>query len=207
MIAIVDYGLGNLASVLNMLRRVGGDAMVTSSPAAIRSASKLILPGVGAFDAGMRNIRTRGLESILQEMALERRVPVLGVCLGMQLLSHFSSEGIEPGLGWLDAHTLKIEPDSAFPQLRLPHMGWNRVQVVNPAHPLLADSAPPEPRYYFAHSYHVVCRDPGDIVATVTHGAVMTAIVGKGNIMGTQFHPEKSHRFGMALLANFVART
>lgn len=203
MIAVIDYGLGNLASVLNMLRKTGAEAVVTSDPDVIASAGKLILPGVGAFDAGMQQIHARGLRSVLDERAIGRGVPVLGICLGFQLLAQASTEGAEKGLGWIDAASVRLVNDPARPDIRVPHMGWNRLAVRDAVHPLMA-GFDDSPRFYFAHSYHVVCNDSSDVLATVTHGEELVACIAHGNVMGAQFHPEKSHKFGLRLLTNFA---
>ena len=200
MIGIVDYGLGNLASVANMLRRVGATSALVSRPEEIARADKLILPGVGAFDHGMASLEAAGLLDVLNQRVLEARVPVLGLCLGMQLFTRGSEEGKRPGLGWLPAETRRLQP--ADPRLKVPHMGWADVHPVR-SHALLE---PPEPelRFYFVHSYHVVCDTRDAVVAEAEHGQSFCAIACAGNVIGVQFHPEKSHRFGMKLLRNFA---
>ena len=206
MIVIVDYGVGNLASVRNMLKRIGVEALVSGDTAVIRSASKLILPGVGAFDVGMQNLAAKGFIELLRERVLDQGVPVLGICLGMQLLTRSSEEGSLPGLGWIDAHTKKITPEEGGVEtLRVPHMGWNTVDIVNKACPLVQD-LPVDSRFYFVHSYHVDCNDRRDVLGATTYGKPFTSMVWHGNIYGAQFHPEKSHKFGMAVLRNFAER-
>jgi glutamine amidotransferase len=202
MIGIVDCGLGNLASIANMLWRAGYEASISSEPQALLSARKLILPGVGAFDTAMRNLRERGLAEFLEQRVLRDGVPLLAICLGMQLLSRRSEEGLLPGLGWIDAETVRFQSDERHP-LRIPHLGWNEI-VPAQSHPIL-DGLPPEPRFYFVHSYHVRCNDPKNVLATATYGAEFCAAVCRDHIVGTQFHPEKSHRFGLQLLSNFAA--
>lgn len=202
MITIVDYGLGNLSSIKNMLRRLGFEAAISADPAVIERAPKIILPGVGAFDNGMRNIRARGLEAVLNRKALEERVPTLGICLGMQLLSDSSEEGRERGLGWIHGRAVRFSFPEAPARLKIPHMGWNSVSVRSSS--LLVKDFLPEMRFYFVHSYHVVCDEPGDVLLSAEYGGPIAAAVQKGNIMGTQFHPEKSHKFGMILLKNFA---
>jgi glutamine amidotransferase len=204
MIAIVDYGLGNLGSIANMLKKVGAAATITADPAVIRQADRLILPGVGAFDTGMRNLEERGLIPLLNERVLGDEVPILGVCLGMQLLGRRSEEGQLPGLGWLDAAAVRFKFEGVNAHLKIPHMGWNELTVCQP-HPLFADLQE-ESRFYFVHSYHVVCANPANVLARTTYGFDFTSAVVKGNIIGVQFHPEKSHRFGMTLLQNFAER-
>ena len=200
MIAIVAYGMGNTASIRNMLRRVGAPSVITHDPEVIRTADALILPGVGAFDHGMQSIHAMGLTEVLHNAARHQQKPILGICLGMQLMTRGSEEGTRPGLGWIEADTIRFQL-AHWPELKVPHMGWNTTTVHRPGalFPNL-DAA----RFYFVHSYHVVCHNPSDVVATAHHGLDVTAAFQHGPIMGTQFHPEKSHRFGMQLLQNFV---
>lgn len=200
MIAIIDYGMGNVGSIRNMLRRLGAPAVITRSAAEIRSAEKIILPGVGAFDRGMSNIREMGLLPILEEAAFDRHVPVLGICLGMQLLFEKSEEGCLPGLGWIPGQVVRFRSTGA--DLKVPHMGWNSVSVQSVGS--LFDGLEDVARFYFVHSYHVECVDEF-VLAETRHGYDFVSSVGKGNILGTQFHPEKSHRYGLQLLKNFVA--
>lgn len=204
MLVIVDYGLGNLGSIANMAARLGAKPVVSSDPDVIRDAHKLILPGVGAFDRGMQNLRERGLVDVLAEKALEERVPVLGLCLGMHLFTRGSEEGTERGLGWLEADTVRFHFAGNGGSLKVPHMGWSDVTVRRP-HYLFRDGDE-ERRYYFVHSFHVVCSDPELVVGETTHGDPFASVVARDNIVGVQFHPEKSHRFGMALLQNFIDR-
>lgn len=202
MITIVDYGLGNLSSIKNMLRRMGFPSLITGDPEEISRAEKIVLPGVGAFDNGMRNIREKGLETVLRQKALIERVPVLGICLGMQLLCHSSEEGVEPGLGWVDGAVVRIVAEGNGVNLKVPHMGWNTVSIENEC--ALTKGFLPEMRFYFVHSYHAVCDRPGDVVLATDYGTRMVAALRSGNIMGTQFHPEKSHKYGMIVLRNFA---
>jgi glutamine amidotransferase len=202
MVAIVDYGIGNLNSIRNMLNKIGVDCMITSSPEEIRRARKLIMPGIGAFDAGMSRLMASGLIPTLNEKVLNDKTPVLGICLGMQLMTRGSEEGRLPGLGWIQAITRRFDRVSD-PTLKVPHMGWN---VARPAkESVLLQECPEEPRFYFTHSYYVACENPQDQLLTVRHGStVFDAGFEHGNLMGVQFHPEKSHRFGMWFLKNFA---
>jgi len=202
MLVIVDYGLGNLGSIANMASRLGAKPVVSSDPAVLRAADKLILPGVGAFDRGMQNLHERGLVDVLSQKALDERVPVLGLCLGMHLFTRRSEEGSESGLGWLDADTVRFQFAGDGGNLKVPHMGWNEVGGRRPHYLLDDDDA--ERRYYFVHSFHVVCSDPELVVGETMYGYPFSSIVARDNIVGVQFHPEKSHRFGMALLRNFI---
>lgn len=202
MITIVDYGLGNLGSIKNMLRRIGFASEITSDLEKISLAEKLILPGVGAFDNGMKNIRSKGLEPLLRKKVLEDKVPLLGICLGMQLLCDGSEEGKDPGLGWIPGFARKFKFNSDQKSLKIPHMGWNNVQIVGKSD--LVKDFLPEMRFYFVHSYHVVCKNPENLLLTVDYGGYAAAAIMKDNIFGTQFHPEKSHKFGMQLLKNFA---
>jgi imidazole glycerol-phosphate synthase subunit HisH len=204
MIHIADYGLGNPASIVNMLRKAGHEAMVTASADDLKAASKLILPGVGAFDHAMRNLKERDLIDVLTEKALGERVPTLGICLGMQIMTRSSEEGDLPGLGWISAATRRFFfPDAERQDLRIPHMGWNQIGRFDAGHPLLA-GLPAAARFYFVHSYHVTCDEPADVLATAHHGYEFAAIVAHHNIVAVQFHPEKSHTFGLTLLKNFA---
>jgi len=200
MITIIDYGMGNLGSIQNMFKRIGVASEITGDKKRIASASKILLPGVGAFDAAMEKIAETDLLETLNKKALEDKVPVLGICLGMQLLTKRSEEGNLAGLGWIDGETIKFTfTDSS---LKVPHMGWNLIHPVK-ANPLTAD-LPPEPRFYFVHSYYVRANDPDNVLSTTHYGSDFHSIIQHQNIFGAQFHPEKSHKFGMQLLANFA---
>lgn len=200
MIAIVDYEIGNLGAVANMLLRIGAVAEITKDPSRIEQAEKIILPGNGAFDACMRNLRATGLVPLLEERVLTQRVPLLGICVGAQMLGHGSEEGTEPGLGWLD---LQVRRFPALPGLRVPHMGWNEVMLSAPPHPLVRDLQV-DARFYFVHSYYIEPARQEDVLLRAHYGIDFAAGVARGNIAGVQFHPEKSHRFGKHLLLNFV---
>ncbi len=201
MIAVVDYNLGNHGSILNMLRKIGAEAVISSEPDVISKADKIILPGVGAFDHGMANITSLGLIACLQSAALERRVSVLGICLGMHLMTGRSEEGESRGLGWIDGESVRFTFDPQKTGLRIPHMGWNTVSVKK-NDSLFAGLD--EPRFYFVHSYHVSLADQEDTLATTTHGYEFVSAFQRDNLYATQFHPEKSHRFGLGLLKNFA---
>lgn len=202
-ISVVDYGMGNLGSILNMVKKAGGEAEACSDPGAIAAAEKLILPGVGAFDNGMRKLESLGLIQALNTAVLERKVPILGVCLGMQLFTKSSEEGGLPGLGWFDAKTIRFRFEGADAGLKVPHMGWNLIETPRPS-PLFSDMHP-EPSFYFVHSYHVVCARGEDVAATTRYGFRFTSALHRGNIYATQFHPEKSHKYGLKVMANFTA--
>lgn len=200
-IAIPGIPCGNFASVVRMIQKCGGAASIVSSPGNLAHYDKVIIAGVGAFDYGMASLRDGGWTDALYQVAEQRRAPVLGICLGMQLMCASSEEGSLPGLGWIDAEVRRFRPD-ASPGLKVPHMGWNTVRIIKPSE-LLAP-ATEEQRFYFVHSYYATCNDARDVLATAHHGCEFVAAFNKGNVFGVQFHPEKSHRFGMALIRNFV---
>lgn len=201
MIAILDYGMGNVGSIQNMLRKIGARSTVTNRLEEIEAADKLILPGVGAFDVAMENLQRGGFLPVLDHLVRERGRPVLGICLGMQLLTRGSDEGRLSGLGWIDAVTVRFEQPEGE-RLRLPHMGWNNVNVCRD-NALLALEA--EQRFYFVHSYYVRCHQPGDVVAVARYGTEFCAALERGNVYGTQFHPEKSHKYGLGVLTRFAS--
>ncbi len=200
---IVDYGSGNLASVWNMGRKAGGDMRISSSPEEVALADKLILPGVGAFDRAMENLANRGLVEALNHAVITRKVPILGACLGVQLFTRRSEEGTLPGLGWIAADTVRFTIDRDGSGQRVPHMGWNTVEIAKPD-PVTADLGG-DARFYFVHSYHLVCDNPEDVMLWTHYGLRFASAISKENIWGTQFHPEKSHRFGLALMRRFLA--
>ncbi len=200
-VVIIDYGMGNVGSIANMLRKLELPSKITGDPSEIARATRLILPGVGAFDHGMRQLESLGLLSVLHRKALHERVPILGICLGMQLFSRQSEEGRLAGLGWIDADVRRFRSNEAAP-LRVPHMGWNLMTPFQ-AHPVF-QNLNGEWRFYFVHSYHVCCDYSADVAGVTSYGKPFVSAVARENLVGVQFHPEKSHRFGMQLLENFA---
>jgi glutamine amidotransferase len=200
MITIVDYGMGNLGSIQNMFKRIGEDAVITGDLEQVARADRILLPGVGSFDNAMQRINGSGLREILDHKALVERVPVLGICLGMQLLTRSSEEGRLPGLGWVAASARRFP---ALPGLKVPHMGWNVVAPMRDSE--LTRDLSGEVRFYFVHSYCVQVDDAQDEILRAHYGIDFAAAIQRENIFGAQFHPEKSHRFGMQLLRNFAS--
>lgn len=205
MIKVLDYGMGNTASILNMIRKVGGQAELCSSVDGLFDASAIILPGVGSFDNGMSKLVASGILEELTQKVIKEKVPFLGICLGMQLLFDQSEEGQLKGLGWINGEVKRFSFDECLDykkKLKIPHMGWNLINLKKDSE--LMSSIDGENRYYFVHSFHVVCNNHQDILATTNYGYDFTCAVQKNNIYGVQFHPEKSHKFGMALFKNFI---
>jgi glutamine amidotransferase len=201
MIALVDYGLGNIQAFANIYRRLGQDVVVARSSAELRQARKIILPGVGSFDWAMKGLNDSGMRDTLDDLVIGRQVDVLGVCVGMQMMAKRSEEGKMPGLGWIDAEVVRFDDRLFNGPTHLPHMGWNDVC------PVSKDSlfqGLESPRYYFLHSYYVAPAKSSETLAMATYGLEFTAAVRAGNIFGTQFHPEKSHHWGVGLLKNFA---
>jgi glutamine amidotransferase len=198
-IVIVDYGMGNIGSMQNMFRRLGMHVDVSNEPRRIEQATKLILPGVGAFDAAMSRIAELGIGPQLKRRALRDKVPLLGVCLGMQLLVDGSEEGKLAGLGLIPGKAVRFPPADG---LKIPHMGWNEVLHVN-ACPLTANLGD-DARFYFVHSYHVAVDNREHAVLNATYGLTFDAAIQRDNIFGAQFHPEKSHKFGLTFLRAFL---
>lgn len=199
-IALIDYGAGNLRSVANALRAAGaGDVQLCANAADVRAADRIVLPGVGAFGACIAALRgVDGMVDALDARVRADGVPFLGICVGMQLLADTGIEhGSHAGLGWIGGTVAPMEP--ADPTVRVPHMGWNDVHAAR-AHPLVEAG-----EAYFLHSYHLIATDQADVIATSNHGGPITAAVARGNIAGVQFHPEKSQRYGIALLERFLA--
>lgn len=203
MIVIVDYGVGNLASIQKFFKKSRIDAKVGRKPRDVAEADKLILPGVGAFGEGMRKLVASGLLDELNRKVLEDETPVLGICLGMQMLGGSSEEGEAQGLGWIAGRSVRFNFPPEIDQLRVPHVGWNDVELGDC--PLL-EGLPSPASFYFTHSYHLQCDDPATVKGWAEYGLRFAAVVQQGNIYGTQFHPEKSHEAGRAVLKNFVER-
>ena len=203
MVTIIDYDIGNLASIQNMLYKIGySDVTISRDREAIESATRLILPGVGHFDYGMAKIRSADFFEQLNQKVLQDKVPVLGICLGAQLLLDGSEEGRSPGLGWIPGKSRKFDEKRMPVGLKIPHMGWGEVKLLKPSR--LLSGLPEDARFYFVHSYHMECTDPANHLLASEHGYPFIAAVEMDNIAGVQFHPEKSHKYGMALLKNFV---
>lgn len=202
-IAIINYGMGNLVSVEKAFRRIGADVTVTSDVQIIKNADKLVLPGVGHYKSGMEKIRQGGLYETLQEEVINRKKPILGICLGMQLFTSFSEEGNTNGLGWIEGET-RYFGDLIYQERKLPvpHMGWNN-PAFDTGHTLFKDIEP-DAMFYFVHSFAVHCTNIENSIARASYGIEFDAVTGSGNIIGTQFHPEKSHKAGLQLLNNFV---
>lgn len=203
-VSIVDYNAGNLRSVANMLARLGFKSTVSNRPEEIALARKIILPGVGKFDFGMSSLRESGLLPALRRAVEENGVPLLGICLGAQLITRGSEEGVLPGLGWIPADTVAFDRSRLGPGDRVPHMGWSDTECRADCR-LFAGSAE-IPRYYYVHSYHLVCDSADDEICHATHGYRFVSGVERGNVLGVQFHPEKSHAYGMQVLRNFMTR-
>lgn len=203
MIAIVDYGMGNLRSLSNAFEFLGEEVTITSEPAALEDARCLVLPGVGAFGDAMRALRAHGVVETLGRLVNQAGKPLLGICLGMQLVARESFEhGHHEGLGWVDARIERLAPAGG---LKVPHVGWNSLRF--PAGDWLFEGVnPAEANFYFVHSYHMVCADPADRLATTDYGGEVTAVVRRGDLTVMQFHPEKSQDNGLRLLGNWVRR-
>lgn len=200
-ITIIDYNMGNFSAIKNMLNFLSIDCIVTSNPIDIYKAEKIILPGVGSFDYGMENLNSLGISEALKSKVQNSNTPILGVCLGMQLLTKSSDEGVASGLGFLDAYTKKFIFEDNNQRLKVPNMGWNYITKSND-HALLNSSFSNQ-KFYFVHSYYVVCNNNDDILATTNYGIKFVSVFKHKNIFGCQFHPEKSHKYGLEVLKNF----
>lgn len=202
MIAVIDYGLGNILAFRNVFSRLNVPVTVARSAQDLAQATKLVLPGVGSFDQAMKQFDDSGMRGEVERLVLQRGMPILGVCVGMQMLAGASDEGELPGLGWIDGQVRKFDPSRMVRAMPLPHMGWNDVVPTSPAG-LFRDLGQGA-RFYFLHSYYFECRDPQDVLATTDYGSNFSSAVRRGHIHGVQFHPEKSHHFGSQLLKNFA---
>lgn len=202
MIAIIDYGLGNVQAFVNVYERLNIPALVAKNIADLKDASKIIMPGVGAFDQAMSKLNNSGLRDSVEQLVLGDKIPILGICVGMQILARSSEEGKMAGLGWIEGEVKKFDNSRLSLKLPLPHMGWNTI-VPDNGNPVLANMSS-ESRFYFLHSYYFQCRHPKNIIATTGYGTRFSSAVNSENIYGVQFHPEKSHRWGIKLLKKFA---
>lgn len=201
MLTIVDYGVGNLTSIQNMLKKGGSKSLISSDPAAIAESTKLLFPGMGHFDNCMKRINESGLLPIIHQKVFTEKIPLLGICVGLQMFMNSSEEGTEAGLGWIKGKTIRFQKEKMKDELKIPNMGWLDVSAAKTS-PLLEELE--DARFYFAHSFHVQPEDHTDTLLTADYGYTFTVGVERDNIIGVQFHPEKSHRFGMKLLQNFA---
>jgi imidazole glycerol-phosphate synthase subunit HisH len=199
---IVDYGVGNIRAFLNMFHRLNIEAKTATTATELSGARKVILPGVGAFDNAMERLNQSGMRDALDDLALRKRVPILGVCVGLQMLGAGSDEGQLPGLGWIRGRVKALESRTSADKLPVPHMGWNDVRPVGTTR--LFDHLESGARFYFLHSYYFVCERDEDQIAVSSYGGDFACAAGTGNIFGVQFHPEKSHHYGARLLQNFA---
>lgn len=202
MISLIDYGVGNVQAFLNMFKRLGVEACRASTPEALQQASHLILPGVGAFDHAMTQLQQSGLRPALEALVLDHKMPVLGICVGMQMLASGSDEGQLPGLNWVPGRVKAFAQHPGLDNLPMPHMGWNDVQF-RAGHPLFS-AFEAASRFYFLHSYYFEAAERADVVATAEYGIVFDCVVSRGSVHGIQCHPEKSHHFGAQFLKNFA---
>lgn len=214
MITIIDYGAGNIKSIQNMLKKIGVASMISNKAEEISVAEKLILPGVGHFDHGMKNLRSSGLIEVLNQKVQQEKCPILGICLGAQLLGDQSEEGVDKGLAWIPMDIVKFDKSRLGEKLKVPHMGWNKIsrrrksdsKIREREHiekATLFDGLGEDARFYFVHTYHMMPKNESAILAITTYGYEFVSAVQHENIYGVQFHPEKSHSFGMQLLKNF----
>ncbi len=200
-IVIINYGMGNLRSVEKKFQRVGVNALISSDLELIEKADKLVLPGVGHFASGVKKLQERGIWDLINKKVLQEKVPILGICLGMQLMAKFSEEGNVNGLGWFDAEVVKFRIKDKLKH-KIPHMGWNN--IVKKKESTLLKDIHSDAMFYFVHSYHMKCNNSEDILTTTNYEYEFVSAIEKENIFGTQFHPEKSHDFGEKLISNFV---
>ncbi|KAA3649596.1 MAG: imidazole glycerol phosphate synthase subunit HisH [Bacteroidetes bacterium] len=203
MITIIDYGAGNIKSIQNMLKKIGVMSEITKDASVVKNAKKIILPGVGHFDHGMKNLKNSGLIDILSQKVKFEKTPFLGICLGAQLLGNKSEEGIEEGLAWIDMDIVKFDKSKMLGQQKIPHMGWNRIQIMKNG-TLMKGLESEDTRFYFVHSFHMLPKLKESVLTSTYYGYEFVSAVQQDNIFGVQFHPEKSHYFGMQMLKNFI---
>jgi glutamine amidotransferase len=201
MIAIIDYSMGNLGSIKRKMDIIGVKSIITSNVHEIKNCNKIILPGIGHFAKAVSEIRSRGLWDLLSHQVLNEKKPVLGICLGMQLMAKYSEEGNSEGFGWFDAKVIRFKVSDTI-RYKIPHMGWNTITPLKDSS--LFEKIALDSEFYFVHSYHVLCNSPEDVLAETTYDYNFTSAFQKANIFGVQFHPEKSHDAGEMLLRNFV---
>ena len=201
MIVVVDYGMGNLGSVIKSLNKLKADVLISSSVDDIKKASKLILPGVGHFANGMKRLKEYGYLNILEQKVLKESTPILGICLGMQLFAKHSEEGNTNGLGWIDADIVRFNVENKL-KWKIPHMGWNSIKIKKKS--IILDGISQDELFYFVHSFYMKCLERKDILSTTEYSYEFTSSIHRNNIYGTQFHPEKSHDKGLKILKNFV---
>ena len=202
MITIIDYGVGNIFAFQNVYKRLNIPTKIAKSISDLDSAEKIILPGVGAFDYAMQRLNASGMREKLDELVLDKKVPVLGICVGMQMMGNKSDEGVMEGLKWINADILKFDESLIKQRTKLPHMGWNDVKITK--NNILFNELDENAIFYFLHSYYFKCQQQNDVIATTEYGISFTSAVNVNNIFGIQFHPEKSHRYGEQLLNNFA---
>jgi glutamine amidotransferase len=202
MIALIDYGVGNIRAFTNIYKKLDIPVKIAKSVEDLEGVNKLILPGVGAFDHAMEQLERSGMRNRLDELVLGNRIPVVGICVGMQMLAKSSDEGVLPGLGWVDASVKKFDESKIQYATHLPHMGWNDVKSIK-KNPIL-NGLEKDAKFYFLHSYYFHCNDTSNAIATTDYGIEFSCAVNKDNIYGVQFHPEKSHEYGIQLLNNFA---
>ncbi|MBW0434139.1 imidazole glycerol phosphate synthase subunit HisH [Leptospira yasudae] len=202
MIGILNYGVGNLKAFANVLKSLNFPHQIVHTKEELKACSKIIMPGVGSFDSVMNKLLESGIQEILTELVLEHRVPILGVCVGMQILASGSEEGVKSGLGWINGYVKKFKFNEQNRSLTIPQIGWNEVVAIKD-NGLLKDLEN-NPRFYFLHSYYMDCAEQADILGTTDYGGPFACAVNKGNIYGTQFHPEKSHHNGVKVIHNFA---
>lgn len=202
MIAIIDYGVGNIKAFGNIYKNLNIPFKIAKCVQDLDGITKIILPGVGAFDHAMMSLQHSGMRDRLDELVLEEKLPVIGICVGLQMLASSSEEGVLPGLDWIDGKVKKFDADKLTATMPLPHMGWNNINIVGTDNPLLKD-LDQESRYYFLHSYYIECKNKEDVIAYSEYGEGFASIINHKNIYGIQPHPEKSHNNGITLLKNF----